>query len=90
VSLAAARPSPFRATTVIEFALPARSPVTLAVFDVRGRCVRRLAAGTYDPGRHRIAWDGRGEDGRAVSSGVYFARLRAGREERTRRLVLVR
>jgi hypothetical protein len=69
-------PNPFSARTTISFRLPARAPVSAAVWDVGGRLVRTLADGApRDAGEHRLAWDGRRDDGRPAAPGVYFARL---------------
>lgn len=90
-SFAPASPNPFARGTTIAFTLPERVPVTAAVWDVRGRRVRTLASGDlHDAGPHRIAWDGRHDDGRAAASGVYFARLTAGSGRQVQKLVLVR
>ncbi len=49
----------------------------------------RLVGGTHLPGIYTSRWHGRGDDGQALASGVYFYRLRVGREqEKTRKLLL--
>jgi hypothetical protein len=83
-------PNPFRAGGTLGFSVTGDAPVTLAVYDVSGSLVRTLADGAVGPGTHRRAWDGTDNTGRPVASGVYFARLRVGREEANRKLVLVR
>jgi hypothetical protein len=88
--LRAARPSPFRGTTEITFALAAARGVALAVYDASGRQVRSLAAGRFEAGAHTVVWDGRADSGQSVASGVYFARLEAGTFRANRRLVLTK
>lgn len=84
-------PNPFNPRTAITFALSNAAAVDLRVYDLTGRAVRVLAEGTpYGPGRHAIAWDGADDAGRALASGVYVVRLRAGAETRTTRAALVR
>ncbi len=68
-------PNPFVARTSIGFTLPAPDAVELAVHDLSGRRVRRLAGGRLAAGPHRVEWDGRLEDGRRAAAGVYFVRL---------------
>lgn len=46
--------------------------VTVSVFDVAGREVRRLSVGDLSPGAHQVLWDGRTDDGRQVASGIYY------------------
>jgi flagellar hook assembly protein FlgD len=64
--------------------------VTLDVFDVNGRRIRRLASERPSTGRVAIEWDGRDDAGRAMASGVYFYRLVAGATTITRRMTLLK
>ncbi len=71
-------PNPFNPTTTIVYGLPARTRVSLAVFDLLGRKVKTLVPGDQQmAGYHTVIWDGRDEHGRAVASGVYFYVLEA-------------
>lgn len=84
-------PNPFDANTSIRFSLRAAEDVTLVIHDVTGRVVRRLFEGALAAGARSITWEGRDDAGHPVSAGIYFARLRAGREpERTVRIVRLR
>ncbi len=83
-------PNPFNPSTNIGFTLPVAERVTLAVYDITGRKVRDLISGPLPAGTHTAVWDGRDADGRAVSSGVYTARLTAGRETVSRKMTLLR
>ena len=60
------------------------------MFDVAGQHVRTLVRGVRPAGRNEIAWDGRRDDGTAVTSGVYFYRLSAGSRVFTRKMLLVK
>jgi hypothetical protein len=79
-------PNPSADRTRLAFSLTVRGPVDLSVFDLAGRRVRGLSSGVFDAGPHEILWDGRGEDGRLVPSGLYFARLVAEGQAITRRI----
>jgi hypothetical protein len=84
-------PNPLGPTTVIRYDVPAGDgKVTLEIFDVSGRLVRRLLDGHEAPGRKAVAWDGRNEHGERVGSGVYYYRLEAPGYERTLRLMVVK
>jgi len=83
-------PNPFNPSTEIEVRLPEASEVELSVYDMSGRLVARLFSGEDGPGVRRYRWDGRDEFGRPVPSGVYFYRLRAGKQVLSRKMVLVR
>jgi hypothetical protein len=90
VALGVNRPNPFNPSTVIPFELPAAGRVTLEIYDVRGRLVRRLVEGQLPAGFHSAAWDGRDHAGHGAASGVYLSMLRAGGETITRKLTLLR
>jgi hypothetical protein len=84
-------PNPFNPQTVIPFKLGMREVVSLRVYDPQGRLVRVILAGDLlAQGHHEIAWDGRDDSGRRVSSGTYFYRLEAGQYSETKRMVLVK
>ncbi len=68
-------PNPFNPGTTIRFGLPQPARVSLAVYNLLGERIRTLIGGQVSAGLHKIAWDGRDEAGRNVSSGVYFYRL---------------
>ncbi len=77
-----ALPSPARGDRAVDLAWrqPAPAPVSLRLFDVRGRLVRTLAApadGVRAAGVHRVAWDGLASDGSRVAPGIYLATLEA-------------
>jgi len=78
-------PNPFNPTTTIRYALPARTHVTLIVFNTLGQKVATLVDAAEDPGEHSVRFDGSG-----LASGVYFYRLRAGAYFQSKSLLLVR
>ena len=71
-----AGPNPSNGRTSLRFSTPAQGDVQLAIYDVRGRFVRRLADGPRADGAHIVDWDGRDRDGRSVPAGTYFGLLR--------------
>jgi hypothetical protein len=83
-------PNPFNPVTAISFTLPARSRVSLAVYDVRGKLVRTLADEMMDEGRHERLWDGRNAAGSPASSGVYFYTMKAGGATLTKKMLLLK
>ncbi len=86
------RPNPFNDGTLIAFSLPDEDgqDVTLKIFNVTGQEVRALVDGPRGGGLHLVRWDGRGVAGSPVSSGIYFAELRAGNRRQVQKLVLLR
>jgi len=68
-------PNPSRGDTHLGFALPRAASVSLEIYDLRGRLVRRLEQGRIDTGSHELVWDGRDEAGRDVVAGQYMSLL---------------
>ncbi len=84
-------PNPFNPTTTIVFRVERTLDVRLEIFDAAGHRVRRLVAGVRaGPARHEVVWDGRGDDGARVASGVYFCRLATAEGNTTRPVVLLK
>jgi hypothetical protein len=88
--LAPNAPNPFNPRTELRFGLAAPGRAGLAIFDARGRLVRRLLDADLTAGDHVADWDGRDDGGRAAPSGVYLARLTAAGVTRQHKLQLVR
>jgi hypothetical protein len=90
LALAQNVPNPFNPSTRISYSLDREHTVTITIYDATGRRVRVLDEGRQSPGTHGVEWDGRGESGRSLASGVYFYTLRAGSATRTRKMVLLK
>ena len=83
-------PNPFNPETVIGFALPNRSQVTLEVYNLLGQKVKTLFNGVLPAGHHQVTWNGTDAQGRPVASGVYIYRLNAGEKQQVRKMILMR
>ncbi|MDA0337278.1 MAG: gliding motility-associated C-terminal domain-containing protein [bacterium] len=57
------------------FEMTSDAAVSVGVYDLSGRLVRRLYEGQDGVGRYRSTWDGTDDDGRALPPGVYLLRL---------------
>ena len=77
-------PNPVDQRATVRFAVPERQEVTLCLYDVLGRRVATVAAGSRE-GRQEKQLDVSG-----LSSGVYFLRLKTQSETRLERLVVGR
>jgi hypothetical protein len=85
-----ASPSPARASVTIRYYVPSPAPHRLDIFDVLGRRVWSLEPSSSSSGWHRAVWDGRGQDGGAVASGVYWVRLMLPDDTLTERVMCLR
>ena len=89
-SLSQNYPNPFNAETVLFYRLPLAGNVELDVCNALGEKVRVLADGRKNAGVYCVSWDGMDASGRAVPSGVYFYRIKAGSFSRVRKALLIR
>jgi sugar lactone lactonase YvrE len=83
-------PNPFNPVTTVEFSIVNPQYTILTVFDILGREVAVLVNEMKQPGTYTVHWDGRGEDGGVVTSGVYVYRLKAGEFVQTKKMILLR
>ncbi|MBD3287694.1 T9SS type A sorting domain-containing protein [candidate division KSB1 bacterium] len=93
-SLSQNYPNPFNPTTTIKYTIPSAEQVSLIVYDVLGRQVKKLVDKKMSAGEYNIHWDGKNEADVNVASGVYFYQLEMKNEGVTktqvRKMVLVR
>src|SRR5262249_37756015 len=76
LSFSRASATPARGLIRFAYQIPQhQNRVDVVVYDVAGRELRRDHMGALAPGDYQWTWNGRDAGGRAVESGVYFARL---------------
>jgi hypothetical protein len=78
-------PNPFNSSTILRYRLPERAHVTLKIYDMIGREVATLAEGPEGPGEQAALFSAGN-----LPSGVYVARLSAGRYSEIRKIVLMK
>lgn len=78
-------PNPFNPSTSIRFALPAKSFVSLKVFNVIGQEVATLVNDELNAGAYSYNFDAKG-----LTSGIYFYKLTAGNFTETRKMNLLK
>lgn len=83
-------PNPFSGQTAFSIGIVSASDVSIDLFDVAGRRVRRLSISGVEAGWHRLPFSGVDDDGRRLPPGVYFYRVTAGVAKVTNRLVIAR
>lgn len=88
-------PNPFNPETWLPYQLATNADVSVQIYDVQWRRVRRLnlgvqAAGSYMSRGPAAYWDGKDQFGETVSSGIYFYTLEAETFQATRRMVILK
>jgi hypothetical protein len=83
-------PNPFNPTTTISYRLPANDNVELTIYDQLGRQIRKLVNEKQTTGFHQTEWNGLDDNGKEVSSGIYFYQLKANGSIESRKMFLIR
>ena len=88
-------PNPFNPETWIPYHLTTPADVTLTIYAIDGKVVRRLdlghqAAGYYQSKARAAYWDGRNTVGERVASGIYFYTLTAGDFAATGKMLIMK
>ncbi len=78
-------PNPFNSSTTLRYGLPAKTTVTLRVYDALGHLISELVNGEQEAGFYEVRFDGS-----TLATGVYFARLQSEEAVETRKLLVVR
>jgi hypothetical protein len=68
-------PNPFNPTTTIAYSLPNDGMIELTVFNIKGQLVKTLVKGEQLAGSYETVWNGKDNNGKNVSSGIYFYKL---------------
>lgn len=95
-------PNPFHDAIRIDYEIPNRvvdedgvehvldgsgQPTSVKIYNVTGRLVATLVDQPHSPGKYRVDWVARGQDGASVASGVYYVKLQIGKRSVTMRMV---
>ena len=83
-------PNPFNPVTVIKYALPEVSDVSLVIYNIMGQEVIRWDEDNVTPGYNEIIWNGTTQTGFPVSSGMYIYRITAGDLNQTKKMLLLK
>jgi len=85
------RPNPTRASATLDFEILTPQRVSIEVFDVGGRIVRRIARSrVYEVGPQSVTWDGTNEGGAPVPAGIYDIRVTGPGLVAARRIAVIR
>ena len=85
ISFGSAYPNPFNPITTVSVSIPAEMEVHVAIHDMLGREIVKLANGVYSTGNYELQWDASNH-----ASGVYFVKMIAGGQAHIQKLMLVK
>jgi len=84
-------PNPFNSSTIISYELSENGKeVNLQIYNLKGHLIRKLVQNEIqNSGNHQVIWDGRDQNGKRISSGVYYYQLQAGKVNISKKMVLI-
>jgi hypothetical protein len=83
-------PNPFNPSTVINYALPKTSLVSIKIYDVLGQEVKTLMNFERQAGNYSAQWNGDNNLGQHVSTGIYIYRVTAGQYVKSMKMILLK
>ncbi|MCK4652932.1 MAG: T9SS type A sorting domain-containing protein, partial [Candidatus Cloacimonetes bacterium] len=84
-------PNPFNPETTIKFTTKNTEKNTkLTIYNIKGQKVKTLLNEKLDAGTHQVVWNGKDENGKSVTSGIYFYKLKAGNYISTKKMILLK
>jgi len=83
-------PNPFNPETTIAYSVKEASPVTIEIYNVKGQLVKTLVNEAKEAGNHSVVWKGTDNNGRSVSSGIYYYKMIAGKYSSTKKMIMMK
>ena len=81
-------PNPFNSETKIQYSLPYKSNVELKIYNIKGQLVKKFL---IDNNQSSIVWNGKNENGKQLSTGIYLYKLSIGNNKSIiKKMVLLR
>jgi hypothetical protein len=84
------QPNPFNPETVIKYALPSATQVSVRIYNVVGQLVKTLVDDYQPAGQHQVVWNGTNENGERVASGIYLYRFVTPDHQKTLKMTLLK
>lgn len=83
-------PNPFNPETSIKYDLKEDGQVLIDIYNLKGQKVRSLVNNVKNAGSYTESWNGTDNNGKQVSSGVYFFRMHTHNQTLTNKMLLMK
>ena len=83
-------PNPFYNSTNLSFSLPKTSDVKINIYNIKGHKIISLLSEVMVQGNYSVSWDGTDENGKKISSGIYFYTLETINNIYTKKVILLK
>ena len=82
-------PNPVTQQATISYVIPQQAKVKLKIYDITGKVVKTLLNNIQSAGVNKVLWDRKNQNGRPVSSGLYFYTLTIGNRSLTKTMIVL-
>ncbi|MBP7563277.1 MAG: T9SS type A sorting domain-containing protein [Candidatus Cloacimonetes bacterium] len=83
-------PNPFNPDTHISFTLHQANSVEINIYNIKGQLVKSYPQSYFNAGEHTLFWNGKDNQNKTVSSGIYFIRLISPEYQGTKKAMLLK
>ena len=83
-------PNPASQSSSISFKLTEAAPISITIYNIKGQKVKSLIDSEMKSGDYQFTWDGRDNNGRSCSSGLYYYRIVSPERNITRKMLLLK
>jgi flagellar hook assembly protein FlgD len=66
------------------------SLVEICIYNLKGQMVRNIESSELAKGKTSFVWDGKTDDGRAVSQGIYICKIKSPNNVLTKKLIVIK
>ena len=81
-------PNPFSELTTIQFNINQADKYKIRVFDLLGNEVYVMLDKYFTKGEYEVVWDGQNQNGKKITSGIYFIEMAGKRERKVVKVIL--
>ena len=83
-------PNPFNSSTEISFSVQNKTFIQLIIYDLTGNKIIDLVQKNYQPGQHKVRWNGLNQNGNEVSSGMYIYTMISDQNKSSLPMILIK
>ena len=89
-SLGNAYPNPFNNNVVLPISLEKPGEIHFSIYDIQGHLIKLGVNKFLDKGKKHIHWNGTDQNGKSVSAGTYFLKVRIEGASITKKIVYLK
>ena len=83
-------PNPFNNGTKIQYEIGVGTNVNISIYNVKGQIVKEIINELHLPNKYIKEWNGKNNQGKFVSSGIYFCRFKTQKKEQIMKMLFLK